>query len=220
MADVKIKLIRDLGQQRATENSNRTRRFGLYLCPTCNGEFETDTTSVLSGKVKNCYSCRNIKHGDSGTKIYRMWVGIKHRCNSKKSDSYYRYGGRGIKVCSEWSDNYLTFKSWALDNGFSDELTIDRIDNDKGYYPENCRFTDYFTQSANKSLSSNNTSGYIGVGRWGRCSSWKAQVMSKGKVVFNELFKDKKDAVIARDEFILANKLPHKLNLGLLNYGR
>lgn len=76
-------------------------------------------------------------NGESSNRIYRILRGMKDRCNNPKNQGYYLYGGRGIKVCDEWQD-YFTFKEWALTHGYRDDLSIERIDNDKGYEPSNC----------------------------------------------------------------------------------
>lgn len=94
----------------------------------------------------------NIIHGESRTRIYTIWGNMINRTSNKKNKDYKNYGGRGITVCEEWKD-YLTFKKWALKNGYSDTLTLDRIDNDKGYYPGNCRWADEETQNNNKQQS-------------------------------------------------------------------
>ena len=75
---------------------------------------------------------------------------MKQRCNNEHNSIYAYYGGRGIKVCKEWENNFLAFYDWAIKNGYDDTLTIDRIDNDKGYCPENCRWVTMATQSRNK----------------------------------------------------------------------
>lgn len=80
-------------------------------------------------------------------------INMKTRCYNPNSLSYYRYGGRGIKICDEWKDNFLAFALWALDNGYRDDLTIDRIDNDGDYEPSNCHFVTY-TEQANNRITS------------------------------------------------------------------
>ena len=92
----------------------------------------------------------NYKHGGKGTKLYQIWCGIKRRCYKPSCKSYSHYGGRGITMCEDWKDDYSVFKEWALSNGYEDGLSIDRIDNNKGYYPENCRWATIKEQNSNK----------------------------------------------------------------------
>jgi len=88
-------------------------------------------------------------HGDSvpGSPYYNLhhiWTGMRRRCNNPNDKSYPSYGGNGIKVCPEWDNNYMNFKEWALNNGYITGLSIDRLDNSKGYSPDNCRWaSDY-----------------------------------------------------------------------------
>lgn len=82
-------------------------------------------------------------------RLYLTWRGMLGRCSNPTARSYQDYGGRGISVCDEWL-SYDVFYEWAYANGYTDELTIDRIDNNKGYSPENCRWTDKVTQNRNK----------------------------------------------------------------------
>lgn len=89
-------------------------------------------------------------HGESRTKLYRTWFDMRRRCNQPQNKYYKNYGGRGIKVCREWEESYENFSKWAHSNGYSDDLTIDRIDRDLGYCPENCRWVDQITQANNR----------------------------------------------------------------------
>lgn len=90
------------------------------------------------------------KHGYFGTRIYNTWAHMKQRCYNPKNASYDRYGARGIKVCEEWQ-NFISFCEWAMSNGYNDKLTLDRINSDKDYCPENCRWADIEMQNNNKS---------------------------------------------------------------------
>lgn len=96
--------------------------------------------------------CRNKTFfpGYTQTRLYRSWTGMRSRCNDPNCPDYRNYGGRGITVCDEWNEYFITFAEWAIDNGYRDGLTIDRIDNDKGYYPGNCRWVDRLAQNNNR----------------------------------------------------------------------
>lgn len=94
----------------------------------------------------------NYKHGGKGTRLYHIWKSMRERCTCPHSNRFQHYGGKGIKVCSEW-DDFAKFREWAYQNGYNDTLTIDRIELDKGYCPENCRWATYTEQANNKSNS-------------------------------------------------------------------
>ena len=121
----------------------------------CGNEVWVDTHSLTTGNTKSC-GCqkygKRATHGDAGnqkqSRLYRIWAGMKSRCNNPSHIGYVYYGKKGIKVCEEWSD-YEPFKYWAMQNGYADNLTIDRIDNQKDYCPENCRWVTYKVQSNN-----------------------------------------------------------------------
>ena len=83
------------------------------------------------------------------TRIYKIWCGMRERCNRVNHPGYKNYGGRGIRVCPEW-DDYVAFRDWAISNGYSDNLTIDRIDVDGNYCPENCRWITQQEQQRNR----------------------------------------------------------------------
>ncbi len=93
---------------------------------------------------------RNIKHGYVGTKLYNVYHNMKERCLNPSRNDYSRYGGRGICVCEEWKEDFKTFQKWAFENGYKDNLTIDRIDVNGNYEPSNCRWVDGITQANNK----------------------------------------------------------------------
>lgn len=89
----------------------------------------------------------------TSSKLYSIWRGMKSRCNTKSSGAYGRYGAKGISICIEWNDDFTSFYDWAMANGYSDGLTIDRI-NYKGIYaPSNCRWVDCKTQANNRSTN-------------------------------------------------------------------
>lgn len=92
---------------------------------------------------------RTRTHGDFGTRLYRIWAAMKRRCNNKNCPEYPRYGGAGISYDPNW-ETYEGFRDWARSHGYSDKLTLDRIDNSKGYFPDNCRWADWETQQNNR----------------------------------------------------------------------
>ncbi len=117
-----------------------------------------------NGRVKSCgcYSrdtARKLmtRHGCYKSRLYHTWQNMINRCQNKSNKEWRKYLGRGITVCDEWKSDFTKFRDWALSNGYADNLSIDRIDNDKGYFPENCRWADRKTQDANKSNNVNIT---------------------------------------------------------------
>lgn len=98
---------------------------------------------------KSC-GCVSKKHGAWKEKIYSVWIAMISRCYNKKNKCYYLYGGRGITVCDEWKDDFLSFKNFAEKNGYKDGLQVDRINNDLGYTPRNVRFVTSAENSRNK----------------------------------------------------------------------
>lgn len=106
--------------------------------------------------------------GRSATRLYSIWRGMIQRCENPNAHYYDHYGGRGIQVCKEWRNSFSAFRQWALKNGYGEGLTIDRIDNDGNYSPENCRWADSFIQCNN--MRSNRMITYAGktlsVSQW------------------------------------------------------
>lgn len=137
--------------ERAETKYGKTR--WKCLCD-CGNYTYTITHRLTSGATQSC-GCRAIdnhpiKHGMKGTRLYETWQGMKKRCNNPNSKSYKRYGAQGIKVCPEWENDFQAFCDWAMAHGYTDELTIDRIDNQKGYSPDNCRWVSWGDQAKNK----------------------------------------------------------------------
>lgn len=89
-------------------------------------------------------------HGDTGTRLHRIWKSMKCRCSLRTHPTYTNYGGRGISVCSEWNNSYSSFKEWSLLNGYSDQLELDRIDVNGNYEPGNCRWVSHHEQTLNR----------------------------------------------------------------------
>ena len=95
----------------------------------------------------------NYKHGGVHTRLYNIWKCMRQRCSNPKSSRYSVYGAKGIKVCEEWND-FKRFHDWSMNNGYDEKLTLDRINNDLGYCPQNCRWVTYRRQENNKTNNS------------------------------------------------------------------
>ena len=144
----KLIVLKDLGLK------NKNRIF-LLKCD-CGNEKIITLTSIRSGKTKSC-GCihkeqlikRNTKHGKSNTRLYSIYRGMKNRCYNKKTPDYKFYGKKGIIICKEWLKNFNTFYNWAIKNGYKDNLTIDRINYNDNYKPNNCRWVSQKEQVKN-----------------------------------------------------------------------
>jgi len=142
-------------------------------------------------------------------KLYAVLSSMKQRCNNPKNKDYHRYGQLGIKVCEEWN-NFIDFEKWALKNGYRDGLEIERIQNNKGYSPENCIFADRFTQNQNKGTYKNNQLGLSGISKSGK--KYRVRMQVNKESVYLGTFSYINDAIEARNNYILENNLKHKLN--------
>lgn len=131
-------------------------------------------TIVRHGDLRNgstvscgCYNYEKESaaktHGYSRTKLGNVFEGMKQRCNNPKNKNYEKYGGRGIKICAEWLNDPKKFFDWAIKNGYKEGLSIDRIDVNGNYEPDNCRWADNETQCLNQRLRKDNKTGHKGI---------------------------------------------------------
>lgn len=160
-----------------------------YNCICDCGKYKSVRLSkLIHGESKSC-GCKRRELYDKGgsesgkrTKLYRVWLGIRDRCNNPNNISYNRYGAKGVSICKEWED-FSTFKKWSEDNGYKDGLSIDRIDSKIGYEPNNCRWADSYTQA-------NNTCKNLFVKAEGECltiSQWARKLNIKYHFLYGAL---------------------------------
>ena len=138
-------------------NGNSSNSSKMYLCKCdCGKSKNVIGVYLLDGRTKSC-GClnkelvkqRNKTHGMTNTRLFRIWQNMITRCTNKNCPEFNIYGGRGISVCNEWKNDFIAFKDWAINNGYSDNLSIDRINVNGNYEPSNCRWADKKTQARN-----------------------------------------------------------------------
>ena len=206
-------LIEDLGMIYATEDSKQKRKFGIYKCGFCGTNFKANTYHINNGHSMSCgcykkriISKSNKTHGLGYTRVYRIWGDIKRRTLNPKYNKYKYYGGRGITICDEWLD-VQNFYDWAMENGYSDELSIDRIDNDGNYEPSNCRWATQTIQTRNQRIQKNNTSGYKGVSFYKNYKMFEVKINVNRKKIHLGYYKTAVEAAIAYNNYIIENNL-------------
>ena len=117
-------------------------------------------------------------------RLYGIWINMRRRCSYTKQPGYSHYGGKGISVCEDWQHSYKAFYEWSIKNGYKDNLTIDRIDNSKGYSPDNCRWSDMKTQQNNRSYNKLLTYN----GKTQNVKQWSEELGINYKTLWNRLF--------------------------------
>lgn len=135
-----------------------SKKYTAWICKCdCGNTTSTDGYQLRKGITKSC-GCyhaelcgdQHRKHGGCGTRLYRIYYKMRERCYRATNDNYKYYGGRGITICKEWLDSFKKFSEWALSHGYSENLTIDRIDVNGNYEPGNCRWITIQEQQKNK----------------------------------------------------------------------
>ena len=175
--------------QKASYRPKSHNTYWLCRCD-CGNMKEVGGRNLKCGNTKSCgcyhseqASKSNSKHRRTKTRLFNVWVSMRSRCNCKTNLAYHYYGGRGITVCDEWND-FQTFEKWAFSSGYDEtakphECTLDRIDCNKGYYPENCRWVNSTVQANNQ--RSNILISFNGKtqtrAQWAREKGWRYELI-------------------------------------------
>lgn len=152
-----------IGEGKGKLRNNGQKRITWECKCDCGNSIDVPGYCLKSGNTKSCgcldrekASNRLKTHGKSGTKLYYIWEAMKQRCYNPNNKRYSDWGGRGITICDEWKNNFRKFEKWAIESGYKEGLTIDRINNDKEYSPNNCRWATYHEQRINQRPKSQN----------------------------------------------------------------
>jgi hypothetical protein len=172
-------------------------------------------SDLTTGNTRSC-GCLRVKvsteslttHGGRKTRLYRIWCAMKGRCLNPNSSDYVYYGGRGITVNEDWINSFAVFRDWALAAGYTDNLTIERVEVNGNYCPENCAWVTQQVQTRNRRKTSRKTSSkYIGV-QWHKVQKkWVAMITVDGKAIRIGSFATEDDAGNARNAYIITNNL-------------
>ncbi len=142
-----------IGPAPCPENIKNTHKYWLCRCD-CGNQTVVRGSNLKSNRTKSCGCLKNqVKHGKIKTRLYRIFGAMKTRCYNQNATAYVNYGARGIKVCEAWLDKvngFQNFAEWSLANGYSDDLSIDRINVNGNYEPSNCRWVSSQTQNCNR----------------------------------------------------------------------
>lgn len=167
-------------------------------CEKCGKTYERVYKCLSDSKC--CKSCSHLKHGHSRDRLYFVWAQMKDRCLNPKSKSYHHYGARGITVFDDWIKSFESFYNWAVTHGYKNGLTIDRINNEYGYYPDNCRWCTMEVQNMNKRHLRKSNTGIVGVYKHkdGRKRPFEAYV----KQIKLGMFETEEQAAKARENYL------------------
>ena len=170
----------------------------------CQNEVVVNGNNLRCGNTTSCGCLQKevrTKHGMSETRLYKIYKGMKERCNNPSNKYYKNYGAREIEICDEWIDKengFMSFYKWAMTNGYADNLSIDRIDVNGNYEPDNCRWADSSVQNFNQRPRSNKT-GPTGVYKNSN-GKYIAQIYKNKKLIRLGTFSALEEAVEARQK--------------------
>ena len=208
---MKHKLIRDLGSRYPRPDSKLKKRYGIYACTSCGVEVERRIDNIYRYPRILCEHCKKWMKHAKVRDIALKYKAMIQRCENPNDTRYKNYGGRGIFICDEWQD-YIKFETWSLDNGYKHGLTIDRIDNDKGYEPSNCRYTNMSVQLINKRHKCSST-GYAHIHLHPKNNNYGVKMRYLGKRYEKYGFATIEDAIEWHNNTIDKYDMPQKKHL-------
>lgn len=187
----------------------------------CGTENILALSNLINGKTTQCRNCAlkylneiSTTHGLSDHPLYLVWNDMKQRCYNQNRDHYKYYGKRNITICDKWFNSFECFYNWAIENGYKTGLSIDRINVNGDYCPENCRWTTSKIQSINRNKQLNNTSGYVGIhikNMKNNRQMWEADIYSDYKTIYLGTYKTQKEALEVRNKYIIDNNLEYHI---------
>lgn len=195
--------------EKKTSSRASTRLYFRCKCE-CGNDHIACLHDLESGKTNRCKKClfkSRETHGYSHTRVYKVLTGMIQRCHNPRCKAYEHYGAKGIIVCDEWKNNHKSFVEWALNNGYKNGLTIDRIDPKGNYCPENCKWSTVKEQNSHLSKPCTNSSGYVGVSWSKLLKKWISQIGKTNGVLYIDYFLTQKEALEARNNYIINNNL-------------
>ena len=211
-------LLEDLGMK---DLGGYRKRMCIAQCKQCGDTSEKQYIQVVGKEDVLCKSCAvsnrhkaRDDYKESESRMYYIFSNMHTRCYNENYNTTKNYMTKGIIVCSGWYKNFKAFKEWALSNGYSETLSLDRIDNDGNYEPSNCRWADSFTQAQNKSrLRKDNKTGFTNVSF---VDNKYLATITVNKQMFNlGRYETAREAAIAYNNFVIENRLEHQLNKGV-----
>lgn len=194
---------------KSTGRQHKSRRI-IAECPKCGKHFETSLVCARNHGTSGCGSCRKsrLTHGQTNNPLYDIWHAMVSRCHNKSNSQYKYYGAKGVSVCSEWRNDMFSFFDCVskLDNYMRDGYSLDRINVEGNYEPNNVRFATQRTQIINRRKMKNN-SGYTGVYFYKKKNKFQSTICVNYKKNNLGCYENVEDAVIARNNFIIENGL-------------
>jgi len=166
-------------------------------------------SNVRSGNTTSCGCVHKeavTTHGQSQSRLYKIWKNMHERCYVPSHAAYSRYGGMGIDVCPTWSC-LDSFVNWAIQNGYGESLTLDRKDSKSGYSPDNCRWATASTQARNRRSARGSSSRFVGVSYYKATKKWKAHIKVSSVLIHLGYHETPELAAAARNKYILDHNL-------------